>query len=69
MGAAVKQNGKNVTAIQGDVSKLSALDSLFAQIKSERGRLDILFANAGITTNKSAKVVEVVRNRALDHEG
>src|SRR5215831_8358569 len=48
LGAAVKQIGKNATAIQGDVSKLSDLDSLFAQIKSEKGRLDILFANAGI---------------------
>ena len=48
LGAAVKQIGKNATAIQGDVSKLSDLDSLFAQIKSDKGRLDILFANAGV---------------------
>ena len=44
---AVKQIGSNVTAVQGDVSNLADLDKLFAQIQSEQGRLDILFANAG----------------------
>ena len=46
--AAVKEIGKNVTAIQGDVSKLADLDRLFAQIKKEKGKFDILFANAGV---------------------
>src|ERR1700755_3136373 len=45
---AVKEIGSNVTVIQGDVSDLGNLDSLFAQIKDEKGRLDIVFANAGI---------------------
>jgi NAD(P)-dependent dehydrogenase (short-subunit alcohol dehydrogenase family) len=45
--AAVKQIGKNVTAVQGDVSKLSDLDRLFATIKEKKGHLDIIFANAG----------------------
>ena len=48
--AAVKQIGKSVTAVQGDVSKLGDLDRLFAQIKREKGRLDIVFANAGVAT-------------------
>jgi len=48
--AAVKQIGKSVTAVQGDVSKLSDLDRLFAQIKREKGKLDIVFANAGVAT-------------------
>ena len=47
---AVKQIGKSVTAVQGDVSKLGDLDRLFAQIKREKGRLDIVFANAGVAT-------------------
>jgi NAD(P)-dependent dehydrogenase (short-subunit alcohol dehydrogenase family) len=47
-GAAIKQIGKNVTAVQGDVSNLSDLDRLFAQIKKEKGKLDIVFANAGV---------------------
>ena len=48
--AAVKQIGNSVTAVQGDVSKLGELDRLFAQIKREKGRLDIVFANAGVAT-------------------
>jgi NAD(P)-dependent dehydrogenase (short-subunit alcohol dehydrogenase family) len=46
--AAVKQIGKNVTGVQGDVSNLADLDRLFAQIKREKGRLDVVFANAGV---------------------
>jgi NAD(P)-dependent dehydrogenase (short-subunit alcohol dehydrogenase family) len=45
--AAVKEIGSNVTAIRSDVSKLADLDQLFATIKEQKGRLDILFANAG----------------------
>jgi NAD(P)-dependent dehydrogenase (short-subunit alcohol dehydrogenase family) len=47
LAAAVKEIGKNVTGIQGDVSNLGDLDRLFAQIKREKGKLDIVFANAG----------------------
>jgi NAD(P)-dependent dehydrogenase (short-subunit alcohol dehydrogenase family) len=46
--AAVKQIGRNVTGIKSDVSNLDDLDRLYARIKNERGRLDVLFANAGI---------------------
>jgi NAD(P)-dependent dehydrogenase (short-subunit alcohol dehydrogenase family) len=46
--AAVKEIGRNVTGIQGDVSNLVDLDRLFAQIKREKGKLDVVFANAGI---------------------
>jgi NAD(P)-dependent dehydrogenase (short-subunit alcohol dehydrogenase family) len=46
--AAVKEIGRNVTGVQGDVSDLADLDRLFVQIKREKGRLDIVFANAGI---------------------
>jgi len=45
--AAVKEIGNHVTAVRGDVSKLGDLDRLFAQIKREKGRLDVVFANAG----------------------
>ena len=48
LAAAVKAIGGNVTGVQGDVSNLGDLDRLFAQIKREKGRLDIVFANAGI---------------------
>src|SRR6266571_4301570 len=47
LAAAVKEIGINVTGVQGDVSSLVDLDRLFAQIKREKGRLDVVFANAG----------------------
>jgi NAD(P)-dependent dehydrogenase (short-subunit alcohol dehydrogenase family) len=50
LATAVKEIGRNVTGIPGDVSNLGDLDRLFAQIKREKGKLDIVFANAGITT-------------------
>ncbi len=46
--AAVRQIGKNVTSVQGDVSSLEDLDRLYATVKEQKGRIDILFANAGI---------------------
>jgi NAD(P)-dependent dehydrogenase (short-subunit alcohol dehydrogenase family) len=46
--AAKKQIGKNVIAIQGDVSNLDDLDRWFAQIRKEKGDIDIVFANAGV---------------------
>jgi NAD(P)-dependent dehydrogenase (short-subunit alcohol dehydrogenase family) len=46
--ATVKEIGKNVAAVQGDVSNLADLDRLFAQIKKEKGKIDIVFANAGV---------------------
>ena len=48
LAAAVKEIGRNVTGVRGDVSKLDDLDRLFAQIKREKGKLDIVFANAGV---------------------
>src|SRR5262249_51791993 len=44
---AVREIGQNVTGVRGDVSHLVELDHLFAQIKREKGMLDIVFANAG----------------------
>ena len=46
--AAVKQIEKNVTGVQGDVSNLADLDRLYATVKEQKGRVDILFANAGL---------------------
>src|SRR2546426_316164 len=50
LAAAVKEIGGNVTGVQGDVSNLGNLDRLFARIKREKGKLDIVFANAGVAT-------------------
>jgi len=45
--AAVRRVGRNVTGVQGDVSKLADIDRLFATVKGQHGCVDILFANAG----------------------
>jgi NAD(P)-dependent dehydrogenase (short-subunit alcohol dehydrogenase family) len=49
--AAARQCGPNVTAVQGDVSKLADLDRLYATVKQQKGRIDVLFANAGVLEN------------------
>src|SRR5215831_15019353 len=45
---AVNQIGENVTGVQGDVSNLADLDRLYASVKQQKGRIGILFANAGV---------------------
>ncbi|MGB6590374.1 MAG: SDR family NAD(P)-dependent oxidoreductase [Candidatus Nitrosopolaris sp.] len=46
---AVNQIGKsNVTAVQSDVSNLADLDRLYETVKQQKGRIDVLFANAGL---------------------
>jgi len=45
--AAVKQIGRQATGVQGDVANLTDLDRLYAAVKQQQGRIDILFANAG----------------------
>lgn len=46
--AAVKEIGRNVTGVQGDIAKLADIDKLYAAVKQEKGKLDIVFANAGV---------------------
>src|SRR5437870_2434852 len=48
LSAAVKEIDRNVTGVQGDTSNLADLHRLFAQVEREKGRLDVVFANAGI---------------------
>ena len=45
--AAVTAIGKNVTGVRADSGKLADLDRLYAQVKADKGRIDVLFANAG----------------------
>jgi NAD(P)-dependent dehydrogenase (short-subunit alcohol dehydrogenase family) len=45
--AAVKEIGGNVTGVIGDVANLADLDRLYAAVKAQKGRIDVLFANAG----------------------
>ena len=45
---AVKQIGRNVTGVRGDAADLDDLDRLFETVKREKGRIDILYASAGV---------------------
>jgi len=48
---AVSQIGQNVTGVQSDVSRMADLDKLYAAVKEQKGKLDIVFANAGISAS------------------
>src|SRR5579862_8657058 len=45
---AVQEIGKGAVGVQGDVSNLADLDRLYDKIREQSGRIDVLFANAGI---------------------
>ena len=45
---AVQAIGAGVMALQGDVSNLADLDRLFSKVRSDQGRIDVIFANAGL---------------------
>jgi len=44
---AVRDLGERSTGVQGDVAVMTDLDRLVNQISNEKGKLDIVFANAG----------------------
>jgi NAD(P)-dependent dehydrogenase (short-subunit alcohol dehydrogenase family) len=54
---AVAEIGSNVTAVQGDVSNLDDLDRLYKEVAAKKGKLDVLFANAGIAEPKPTAAV------------
>ena len=45
---AIRAIGAAVTAVPGDISNLEDLDRLFAKVRTDHGRIDVLFANAGL---------------------
>jgi len=57
---AVKAIGRNVTGVQGDASNLADLDRLYATVKKEKGKIDVLFASAG--WGEFAKIGEVTED-------
>src|ERR1700758_620627 len=46
--AAVKSIGGDVLAVRADVSKLADLDKFYKAVADKFGKIDIIFANAGI---------------------
>jgi NAD(P)-dependent dehydrogenase (short-subunit alcohol dehydrogenase family) len=57
---AVAEIGKNVTAIRADVANLDDLDRLYKDVAASKGKIDIIFASAGI--------VEMVPTQAVTPE-
>lgn len=45
---AVAAIGNKVAGVQGDVAKLADLDCLYETVAKAKGRIDIIFANAGV---------------------
>jgi NAD(P)-dependent dehydrogenase (short-subunit alcohol dehydrogenase family) len=45
---AVKAIGGNVSGVQGDIAQLADLDRLYQIVSKVKGRIDIVFANAGV---------------------
>jgi NAD(P)-dependent dehydrogenase (short-subunit alcohol dehydrogenase family) len=56
--AAVAEIGRNVTAVQGDVANLADLDRLFFAVRSQNRRIDVLFANAGVSQPRPVESVD-----------
>ena len=57
--------GKNGAALQGDVSRLADLDRVFETIKKDKGRIDVLYANAGIA--EAARLGEITEEHFDRH--
>jgi NAD(P)-dependent dehydrogenase (short-subunit alcohol dehydrogenase family) len=45
---AVEAIGSNVTGVQGDIAKFTDLDRLYEVVRTTKGRIDVVFANAGV---------------------
>jgi len=45
--AAVREIGKSVTGVRGDMSQLADIDRLYDAVQQKHAQIDILFANAG----------------------
>jgi NAD(P)-dependent dehydrogenase (short-subunit alcohol dehydrogenase family) len=64
---AVETIGGRVTAVQGDISNLGDLDRLFSAVRSAHGRLDIMFANAGVgALEPLGAITEAAYDRVFD---
>jgi NAD(P)-dependent dehydrogenase (short-subunit alcohol dehydrogenase family) len=51
---AVKTIGNGTLAVKADVSKLADIDQLYKQVTAKFGKIDAIFANAGIAKSASA---------------
>ncbi|KAB0496502.1 SDR family NAD(P)-dependent oxidoreductase [Pseudomonas vancouverensis] len=64
---AVRQIGRNVTGIQGDIGNIDDLERLFQIITAEKGHLDMVFANAAVQASASLGAITIEQyNRIFD---
>ena len=55
---AVKEVGGGAVGIQGDVSNPDDLDRLYARIARDHGRVDVVFANAGVSESAPVEGID-----------
>lgn len=55
---ALMEIGHGVIGVQGDISDLAELDRLYAQIAHNHGRVDVVFANAGVSESAPIGTIE-----------
>ncbi|NDL63716.1 SDR family NAD(P)-dependent oxidoreductase [Acerihabitans arboris] len=64
---AVALIGKNVEAVQGDVTKSEDLDRLYATVKASKGRLDTLVLSSGVSEYATlAEITQTHYDRIFD---
>ncbi|CAN7547315.1 SDR family NAD(P)-dependent oxidoreductase [Caballeronia sp. LjRoot31] len=55
----VSELGDQAVAVQGDVANVEDIDRLYAKVRDEKGRVDIVVANAGIVGNETLEETTV----------
>jgi NAD(P)-dependent dehydrogenase (short-subunit alcohol dehydrogenase family) len=63
--AAVMEIGGDVTAISADVSKAADLDRAYEVVRTAKGKIDILVANAGVQTREA---LGAITEQGVDHQ-
>jgi NAD(P)-dependent dehydrogenase (short-subunit alcohol dehydrogenase family) len=63
---AVREIGHGAVGVQGDASDLADLDRLYARIRQDHGKLDVVFANAGIAEAESHPL-GTITEEGFDH--
>ncbi len=57
--AAIAELGDAAVGIQGDVANLGDLERLYARIRQDHGKLDVLFANAGTADSDALPLADI----------
>lgn len=63
--AAVAEIGGGAVGVQGDVGVPEDMDRLYARIQQEHGRLDVVFANAGVSESAALGEIDVAHLERL----